>query len=47
MREFFRGWRRKAGLVTLVMACAVMAMWARSRFINDVPPSRFQSVKFA
>lgn len=22
MREFFRGWRRKAGIVSLVMACA-------------------------
>lgn len=23
MREFFNGWRRKAGCVTLIMACAV------------------------
>jgi hypothetical protein len=30
MREFFRGWRRKVGCVSLVMACAVMGMWARS-----------------
>lgn len=30
MLEFFRGWRRKAGCVTLVMACAVAGMWMRS-----------------
>jgi hypothetical protein len=30
MREFFYGWRRKAGVVSLVMAVAVMGMWARS-----------------
>lgn len=31
MREFFRGWRRKAGCVTLVMACVVAGMWMRSQ----------------
>jgi hypothetical protein len=31
MREFFRGWRRKAGVVTLVMACVSMCMWIRGR----------------
>ena len=30
MREFFRGWRRKVGCVTLVMACVLMAGWVRS-----------------
>lgn len=30
MREFFRGWRRKVGCVTLVMACALMGLWVRS-----------------
>ena len=30
MREFFRGWRRKAGCVALVMALAVASAWARS-----------------
>ena len=30
MREFFRGWRRKIGLLTLVMACVVMVEWIRS-----------------
>ena len=35
MREFFRGWRRKAGLVTLAMACLLMAGWMRSFVIED------------
>jgi hypothetical protein len=30
MREFFRGWRRKVGCVTLVMTCALMGLWMRS-----------------
>lgn len=35
MRDFFRGWRRKAGVVTLVMASVVMGMWVRSGNISD------------
>ena len=35
MREFFKGWRRKAGCVTLVMACMLMAGWVRSLIIRD------------
>jgi hypothetical protein len=31
MKEFFRGWRRKVGVVTLVMACLLMCGWVRSR----------------
>ncbi|WP_397569543.1 hypothetical protein [Schlesneria sp. T3-172] len=27
---FFRGWRRKLGLLTLVMACVFMVGWVRS-----------------
>ncbi|MDB5346665.1 MAG: hypothetical protein JWP89_5042 [Schlesneria sp.] len=30
MHTFFHGWRRKAGLVTLVMALALTGMWIRS-----------------
>lgn len=30
MREFFKPWRRKLGVVTLVMACLLMAGWVRS-----------------
>ena len=35
MREFFRGWRRKAGCALLVMACVTMWMWVRSRRIGE------------
>lgn len=35
MRELFHGRRRKAGCVTLVMACAVFMMWMRSLVIED------------
>jgi len=30
MFEFFRGWRRKIGVQTLVLACVFMAGWVRS-----------------
>ena len=30
MRDFFRGWRRKIGVVTLVMACLFLLGWVRS-----------------
>ena len=36
MGEFFRGWRRKAGCVTLVMACIFVGAWARSLGTFDV-----------
>jgi hypothetical protein len=29
MREFFKGWRRKAGCVALVMAVALAGIWVR------------------
>jgi len=35
MRDFFHGWRRKAGCVALVMACLFMAGWIRSRMFGD------------
>ena len=35
MGEFFHGWRRKVGCLTLVMACLFMAGWVRSRFVYD------------
>jgi hypothetical protein len=34
MREFFRGWRRKAGLVMLAMALVLFVAWMRS-FANQ------------
>lgn len=30
MYEFFRGWRRKVGSVSLILACGLMAGWVRS-----------------
>lgn len=30
MWSFFHGWQRKAGIVTLAMACVFMAAWMRS-----------------
>lgn len=35
MKEFFHGWRRKVGLVTLVMACLFLCGWFRSFVICD------------
>ena len=35
MGEFFKGWRRKIGVVTLVMACVFAAGWIRSFTITD------------
>ena len=36
MCEFFRGWRRQAGCVTLLMACAVLGLWMRGRIYSDL-----------
>ena len=33
--EFFKGWRRKAGLVTLAMACLLAVGWMRSYVVED------------
>ena len=35
MREFFRGWRRKIGVVTLATACLLAFGWVRSLVIVD------------
>lgn len=35
MHTFFHGWRRKAGVLSLVIALATAGMWARSRVIVD------------
>lgn len=35
MRDFFKGWRRKVGCVTLVIACVLGIVWGRSYFIED------------
>ena len=35
MSEFFRGWRRKVGLLTLLMACVLIGAWMRSLIFSD------------
>ncbi|MDB5345260.1 MAG: hypothetical protein JWP89_3637 [Schlesneria sp.] len=35
MRTFFHGWRRKTGVVTLVVSCALMGLWMRSQLVGD------------
>ncbi len=35
MRDFFHGWRRKAGVISLVTACVLMGLWFRSRHMRD------------
>lgn len=35
MWEFFRGWRRKVGVLTLMMTCIFAAGWVRSFFTID------------
>jgi len=35
MAEIFKGWRRKLGLLTLVMACVSTCQWIRSERISD------------
>jgi hypothetical protein len=36
MRDFFRGWKRKFGVLTLLLACALMAGWVRSLAATDL-----------
>ena len=31
MGEYFKGWRRKVGVVTLLIACVFMAAWGRGQ----------------
>jgi hypothetical protein len=35
MRDFFHGWRRKAGIVSLLPALLLMGGWIRSDYIAD------------
>ena len=47
MKEFFRGWRRKCGTVTLLLACLLMGAWIRGAIYFDklvVPHGKSYSV---
>src|SRR5664279_4247082 len=35
MREFFKGWKRKVGIVTLLLALMFMGAWGRSHISKD------------
>lgn len=35
MGDFFKPWKRKVGLVTLLLACVFAAAWTRSLFVED------------
>ena len=35
MGDFFKGWRRKTGVATLMLACVFMAGWVRSQYFLD------------
>ena len=41
MGEFFHGWRRKSGLLTLLIACVFMIGWIRTYFITDLVSAPF------
>jgi hypothetical protein len=36
MRGFFKGWRRKLGVASLAISCALMCAWLRSLIVTDV-----------
>lgn len=36
MHTLFHGWRRKAGVATLVMACVLSGFWVRSLIFADI-----------
>jgi len=36
MGEFFKPWRRKIGVATLVMACVFMAVWVKSHLASEL-----------
>lgn len=36
MQTFFHGWRRKTGVVTLMLACVLCGLWMRSHATQDL-----------
>ena len=47
MREFFKGWQRKVGCVTLAMACAFTAVWFRSQVYWESIAVPFQGAAYS
>jgi len=45
MGEFFKGWRRKLGVMTMLLACVLLAAWVRSQITVDVVRLPFQYPK--
>ncbi|WP_157605455.1 hypothetical protein [Schlesneria paludicola] len=45
MRDFFRGWKRKIGVVTLLMACILSSFWIRSQAVEDALISPITNVR--
>jgi len=45
MGDVFHDWRRKAGAITLVMACAIAGLWVRSYVAEDHFPSVFNDLR--
>ena len=43
MKEFFQGWRRKIGVLTLGLACGFAAGWVRSFSQRDLVAIKFSS----
>lgn len=41
MRDLLRGWRRKVGVVTLLMACVFTGGWVKSRSLTDIVTFNF------
>jgi hypothetical protein len=46
MHTFFHGWRRKTGVVTLVMSCALAGLWMRSRVVVDRYSIQYSEQRF-
>ena len=43
MREYFRGWRMKSGVVVLTLACLFIGAWVRSLIVRDLVRIPFQN----
>ncbi|WP_010582798.1 hypothetical protein [Schlesneria paludicola] len=49
MRELFRGWKRKLGVIALVLACVFTGAWVRNYSVRDsinLPTGNSSSIQF-